>query len=98
MRLRRARTLVVTFVDSTPILRNYMTRHAVPVNSFALDLLSRGDHWQSPEDFCVVYAGVPPALIATYIRGFGAEGCGGCTGCERMPGVLDSGAFVALSS
>ena len=74
MRLRRARTLVVTFVDSTPILRNFMTRHAVPVNSFALDLLSRGDHWQSPEDFCVIYAGVPPALIETYLRGLTEQG------------------------
>lgn len=51
-----------------------MTRHAVPVNSFALDVLSRADRWQSPEDFCAVYAGVPPALIETYLRGLTEQG------------------------
>ena len=74
MRLRRARTLVVTFVDSTPVLRNFMTRHAVPVNSFALDMLSRADRWQSPEEFCSVYPGTSPALIETYLRGLTEQG------------------------
>ena len=74
MRLRRARTLVLTFVDATPILRNFMTRHAMPVNGFALDLVSRADRWQTPEDFRVVYAGVPPALIETYLRGLTEQG------------------------
>ena len=74
MRLRRARTLVVTFVDSTPVLRNFVTRHAAAVNSFALDLLARADGWQRPADFCLLYPAAPATLIHAYLRGLAEQG------------------------
>jgi len=63
VRLRRARTLVVTFVGSTPILQNFLTRRAVPSDSFTIDLLSNAGAWAEPEALCALYPGVNPSVL-----------------------------------
>lgn len=74
MRLRRARTLVVTFAGSTPVIRNFMTHHQLPVDGFTLELLSKADSWQLPEAFYSMYPGIAPSWIEAYLRGMTEQG------------------------
>ena len=66
MRVRRARTLVVTFVNSTAVLRNFMTAHAAPADALALDLLLRAGDWQDPTSWSAAYPSVSPRLLQAY--------------------------------
>jgi len=65
---------VATFAGATPVLRNFMTHQAVPVDSFTIDLLSKADAWQPPEAFYSFYPGTPPAYIEPYLRAMTQQG------------------------
>lgn len=75
MRLRRARSLVVTFAGPTPVLRNFLTPVAIPADSFAVDLLGRAEDWQAPEALQALYPNVQPPVLASYLQGLSEHGC-----------------------
>lgn len=74
MRLRRARTLVVTFAGVAPLLQNYMTRRSLPVDAFTLDILARADEWQPVDAFPLFFPGVAPSVVETYVQGLVEHG------------------------
>ena len=74
MRVRRARTLVVTFVNSTAVLRNFMAAQAAPVDGLALDLLLRAGEWQDPASWPAAYPAVSPQLLQAYVQKLTAFG------------------------
>lgn len=74
MRLRRARTLVVTFASGAPLLQNYMSRQSIPVDMFTLDILARAEDWQSPDAFPHLYPGTALSVVEHYVRGLVEHG------------------------
>lgn len=75
MRLRRARTMVITIDGASLVLHNFLNRDAVPGTALAVDLLLRAADWQPPQYFYGLYAGVAPAVITQHLlelqqRGF----------------------------
>jgi SagB-type dehydrogenase family enzyme len=67
VRLRRARTLVVKFVDSAPILQNFLTQRSIVCNSLTIDLLSKASVWAEPQSFCSLYPVEDPTVIMSYL-------------------------------
>jgi SagB-type dehydrogenase family enzyme len=68
VRLRRARTLVIKFVDSTPILQNFLTQKSIVCDSFTIDLLSKASVWEDPQQFLALYPAVDPAAIVAHLN------------------------------
>ena len=69
MRLRRARTLVVTFAGAAPQLHNFMSRQSMPVDMFTLDILVRAEDWQAAEAFHQYFPGTDPSVVQHYVQG-----------------------------
>ncbi|QFU77359.1 SagB/ThcOx family dehydrogenase [Halioglobus maricola] len=69
MRVRRARSLVVTFAGQSPVVRNFMYQQPMPVDGFTLELLSRAEEWQLPQALHALYPTTSPATVDTYLHG-----------------------------
>ena len=74
MRLRRARTLVVVFSDSGPMLQNFMARQSIPCAGFDFDLLARATAWTEMQDFYWMYPDVLPAVISARLEALTVQG------------------------
>lgn len=74
MRLRRARTLVITFAGMTLAVRNFMSQQTVPIDSFTIEILCRADNWQDTQAFHTAYPGTTPDLIDNYLYGLVEQG------------------------
>lgn len=74
MRLRKARTLVVTFTGAAPLLQNYMTRQSMPVDTFTLEILARAEGWQPVGAFPHFFPGVAPSVAERYVKGLVEHG------------------------
>lgn len=74
MRLRRARTLVVTFAEGSLVLQNYMSRQSLPVDLLTLDILARAEDWRPYEAFQTAYSGMDPTVLGSYVNGMTEQG------------------------
>lgn len=74
MRLRRARTLVVTFAGGAPLLQNFMSRQGLPVDMFTLDILAKAEDWLPPDAFVRFYPGTDPSVVEHYVQGLVEHG------------------------
>lgn len=74
VRVRRARSLVVTFAGQSPVVRNFMYQEPMPVDTFTLELLSRAEDWQLPQAYYGLYPGTEPTLLDSYLQGMTEHG------------------------
>ena len=74
MRIRRARSLVVTFAGQSPVVRNFMYQQPMPVDGFTLELLTRAEDWQLPQAYHGLYPATPPSTIDAYLQGMTEHG------------------------
>ena len=67
MRLRRPRTLVVTFADSTAVLHNFLTRRSIPCDDFAMRLLTAAEQWRHIDEFAAMWPSTEHPALMSYL-------------------------------
>lgn len=64
MRMRRARTLAMSFEDGAPLVHNFLTKQVFTCNAQAIDLLAKLDDWHEPETIFSLMPDVSRASLA----------------------------------
>lgn len=63
MLLRRARSLICSFIDNKPFLINFLTKQSATCSVEALIFLARVDKWTSPEELCDTFSEYSPSSV-----------------------------------
>ena len=70
MRFRRAATLIFEFVESSPVVHNYLTHDRISCSEAGLEFLAQLGHWSTPRALMKRFPDIEPASLAAQIAKF----------------------------
>lgn len=75
MRIRRARTLVLTFASGAPILHNFMSRQSLAADIFTIDFIAKAEDWLESSSLHAYFPGSDLTTIESFISRLVEHGC-----------------------